>query len=52
MTKDTADAALDRVFESRASCLTIEFQGGESALAFERIRYIVEQAEARRRRPG
>ena len=28
----TADAALDRVFESEAEVLTIEFQGGESAL--------------------
>ncbi len=52
MTRNTADAALDLVFESRAPCLTIEFQGGESALAFERIRYIVERAETRQRLPG
>jgi len=52
MTRNTADAALDLVFESRAPCLTIEFQGGESALAFERISYIVERAETRQRLPG
>lgn len=43
----TADAALDLVFESRAETLTIEFQGGEAALAFPRMRRIVEQASER-----
>ena len=43
----TADAALDRVFESEAETLTIEFQGGESALAFPLMRRIVEQAKER-----
>ena len=43
----TAEAALDRVFESRAETLTIEFQGGESALAFDRLRQIVESAVTR-----
>lgn len=52
MSLETADAALDRVFESDAPGLTIEFQGGESVLAFDRVRYIVEQAERRDRRPG
>lgn len=49
MTTSTADSALDRVFESCVPTLTIEFQGGESALAFERVRYIVEQARKRQR---
>lgn len=43
----TATAALDRVFESRAPSLTIEFQGGEPALAFDTVRMIVESAEIR-----
>lgn len=52
MSEETADAALDRVFESTAPGLTIEFQGGESVLAFDRIREIALKAEARERRPG
>lgn len=47
MDDETADAALDRVFESDEVALTIEFQGGESALAFSRMRRIVEQAARR-----
>ena len=43
----TAMAALDRVFECNAEVLTIEFQGGESALAFGQLRQIVEEAERR-----
>lgn len=45
----TAEAALDRVFESGAPSLTIEFQGGESGLSFKRVRKIVESAEKRKR---
>ncbi len=43
-----ADAllALDRVFESDAPTLTIEFQGGEPALRMDLIRTIVHTAEA------
>lgn len=48
----TAEAALDRVFESQAPSLTIEFQGGESGLAFDRVRQIVESAERRKRIAG
>ena len=48
----TADAALDRVFESQAETLTIEFQGGEAALAFPQMRRIVEQATGRARTAG
>ena len=48
----TAEAALDRVFESRADVLTIEFQGGESALAFPRLRRIVESATIRAEKTG
>ncbi|KPY49894.1 putative radical SAM protein [Pseudomonas syringae pv. ribicola] len=35
-------AAVDRLFESNAPALTVEFQGGEPLLAFERVRQIVE----------
>ena len=47
MERDTAIAAVDRVFESRAQTLTIEFQGGEAALAFEIVEEIVKLAEMR-----
>lgn len=49
--KDMSDAdamsALDRVFESEAPALTIEFQGGEPSLRFDLVRKIVEEAERR-----
>lgn len=48
----TSEAALDRVFESKAPSLTIEFQGGESGLAFDRVCQIVESAERRKRIAG
>jgi His-Xaa-Ser system radical SAM maturase HxsB len=48
----TAEAALDRVFESETPSLTIEFQGGEAGLAFDRVRHIVENAEKRQRASG
>tara|TARA_R110001583_G_scaffold157341_1_gene309254 strand:+ start:1691 stop:3208 length:1518 start_codon:yes stop_codon:yes gene_type:complete len=43
----TALQALDRVFESSADILTIEFQGGEAALSFDLLRQIVDAAEER-----
>ncbi len=46
MTIDDAHAALERVFESPAPALTIEFQGGEPALRFDLVRAVVERAEA------
>jgi His-Xaa-Ser system radical SAM maturase HxsB len=42
-----ATAAVDRVFESPAPSLTIEFQGGEPALRFDLVREIVHLAEVR-----
>ncbi|MDP3870417.1 His-Xaa-Ser system radical SAM maturase HxsB [Phenylobacterium sp.] len=47
MSWEHANAALDRVFESPAHALTIEFQGGEPALRFDLVRQIVLEAEAR-----
>ena len=43
----TAQLALDRVFESSAEVLTIEFQGGEAALSFGLLSRIVEACEER-----
>lgn len=40
-------AAVDRLFESNAHALTVEFQGGEPLLAFERVRQIVEWVSKR-----
>lgn len=47
MSADDAEAALDRVFESPAQALTIEFQGGEPTLRMDLVRRIVASAEAR-----
>ncbi len=45
MTNETADKALTLVFKSPSSNIKIEFQGGESLLNFELIRYIVGRAK-------
>lgn len=45
MTRETAEAALHHVFASPSHQLKIEFQGGESLLNFELIRWIVLRAE-------
>lgn len=47
MTPEMADKALDFVFRSPNPAIKIEFQGGESLLNFELIRYVVEQAKRR-----
>lgn len=52
MDLDDAWAAVDRVFESQAPSLTIEFQGGEPALRFDLVREIVQLAEARNATAG
>lgn len=46
MSRETADKALEFVFRSPSPAIKIEFQGGESLLNFNLIRYIVERAEA------
>ncbi len=40
-------AAVERMFESNSPVLTVEFQGGEPLLAFERVRQIVEHVSER-----
>ncbi|MGC5698965.1 His-Xaa-Ser system radical SAM maturase HxsB [Pseudomonas sp. NFXW11] len=42
LSEHDARAAVERLFESNAPALTVEFQGGEPLLAFERVRQIVE----------
>ncbi|MDG1728101.1 MAG: His-Xaa-Ser system radical SAM maturase HxsB [Emcibacteraceae bacterium] len=44
MSEETALSALDIVFQSPSDTLKIEFQGGESLLNFELIKFIVEHA--------
>lgn len=45
MTRETAESALRHVFSSPSPQLKIEFQGGESLLNFELIRWVVQRAE-------
>ena len=47
MPVDAANAAVDRLFDSPSPNLTVEFQGGEPLLAFDRIRHIVSLIESR-----
>lgn len=52
MSRETAAAALDHVFASPSHALKIEFQGGESLLNFDLIRWVVERAEERNQVEG
>lgn len=52
MSQEVAEAALGHVFASPARNLKIEFQGGESLLNFDLIRWVVESAEEENRRAG
>ncbi|RLV50279.1 His-Xaa-Ser system radical SAM maturase HxsB [Nocardioides mangrovicus] len=45
MTQETAEAALGHVFASPSQQLKIEFQGGESLLNFDLIKWVVLRAE-------
>lgn len=47
MSPEIADAAVDRMFDSPALELTIEFQGGEPLLAFDIIQRVTERAVER-----
>jgi uncharacterized protein len=44
MTEEIADKAIDLVFKSPSPVLKIEFQGGESLLNFDIIKYVVQRA--------
>lgn len=52
MSFEDAEHAVERVFESPSTDLTLEFQGGEPALRFDLVRHIVEQAEHRNLQAG
>lgn len=47
LSEQDAMDAVERMFESSSPTLTVEFQGGEPLLAFERIRQIVERVVER-----
>jgi His-Xaa-Ser system radical SAM maturase HxsB len=47
MSIETAEAAIDRLFEAPSPTLTVEFQGGEPALRFDLVRHIVGAIEHR-----
>ncbi len=52
MTKDTADKAVDLVFQSTSPSVTIEFQGGEPLVNFEVVKHIIERATAKAAESG
>lgn len=52
MSEETADKALELVFRSPSPTIKIEFQGGESLLNFDLIKYIVKGAKARNETQG
>lgn len=43
MSRETAEKAIDLMFRSPSKALKVEFQGGESLLNFEIVRFIVER---------
>jgi uncharacterized protein len=47
MTAEMADRAIDFMFHSPAPSIKVEFQGGESLLNFELVKYIVDQVKHR-----
>lgn len=49
MSERDVDGALDLIFSSPSSDLTIEFQGGEPLVAFDRVCYAIEEALRRNR---
>ncbi|MCW2243164.1 His-Xaa-Ser system radical SAM maturase HxsB [Azospirillum canadense] len=52
MSERTALAAIDRLFESPSPTLTVEFQGGEPLVGFDRLRHVTEAIVARNRTEG
>ncbi len=45
MSKETADRAVDLVFQSTSPGVTIEFQGGEPLVNFEVVKHVIERAK-------
>lgn len=52
MAEDTASNAVDRLFDWPSPVLTVEFQGGEPLLRFDRIRFIVERIARKNQAEG
>lgn len=52
MSQETADRGIDVLFKSPSPNLKVEFQGGESLLNFELIKYIVGKVESRNQTVG
>ena len=52
MSKEVADRAVDFMFRSPSRTMKVEFQGGESLLNFEIVKYIVCTVEERNRSEG
>ena len=52
MSKETAQRAVDLMFQSPARGIKVEFQGGEPLLNFDLIRFIVEYAESKNQSIG
>jgi uncharacterized protein len=52
MSEETALRAIDLLFRSPAPYLKVEFQGGEPLLAFERVRFVIDEIERRNVDPG
>lgn len=47
MSQEMIDAACDRIFESTANVLTVEFQGGDPLLRYDLVKYAVLRIKAR-----
>lgn len=52
MSIETAKKTVDRIFESPADNLTIEFQGGEPMANWETVKYIVEYGRKKEQKTG
>jgi His-Xaa-Ser system radical SAM maturase HxsB len=52
MSDETARHAVDRLFEWPSESLTVEFQGGEPLLHFDRVKTLTESIERRNRTEG
>lgn len=52
MSEETADAAIDFMFKSPSSSLKVEYQGGETLMNFDLIRYITLKVKERNVREG
>jgi len=52
MSEETAARTVDLILATTAEDVTIEFQGGEPLVNFDRVRFIVERAEEKNRQAG